>query len=129
MTNAPFPRFLGCDIIEESSNKREISKLFFINLCICVAINMLQLLVKAVHSQRFSSSYLNNMRVNLINNFLDVFGSKRAIFALVLTALFMISQEKLLTLASYDKPYLYSLSYQTLCFILPITTYTGYPPR
>ena len=129
LTNAPLPRFLGGDIIEESSNKREISKLFLINLCICMSINMMQLLVKALQNQKFALSYLDNMRVNLINNFLDVFGSKRALICLVLMTLFMISQQKIFSLAASGKPYLFSLSFQTLGFIPQIITYSGHPPR
>ena len=129
LTNAPLPRFLGGDIIEESSNKREISKLFLINLCICMSINMLQLLVKALQNQKFALSYLDNMRVNLINNFMDVFGSKRALICLFLMTLFMIFQQKILTLAASGKPYLFSLSFQTLGFIPQIITYSGHPPR
>ena len=93
-----------------------------------MSINMMQLLVKALQNQRFALSYLDNMRVNLINNFLDVFGSKRALLALVSFFLLM-SQDTLWTFAASEKPFMYSLSFQSTSFILILTTYTGHPPR
>ena len=121
-------KIFGVWYLERKLEQERKIQIIFINICICVGFNMLQLLVKGLHNRRYALSYLNSMRVNLINNFLDVFGSKRALLALVSFFLLM-SQETLWTFAAYEKPYLYSLSFQSTSFILILTTYTGHPPR
>ena len=113
---------------EGLSPERGKSNLLIINLFICVGIHMIQLVVKTINGQRFAESYINNMRVNLIGNFLDFFTSKVAIFSLGLVILIEILG-KLLTFKKSEEMYLYSLSYHVVLFYLTTIPYRGYPLR
>ena len=128
----PMARFFGGEEIEDmlSSNNWKSNRMF-LHLSVTIACQLLQIVVKNFHGRRFATSYMNNMRANALNNFLNIFSSKVSIISFIIAIVleaFNLSQFGVL-----EDKYLLARKYILVVYFVVLLVsclpYSGYPLR
>ena len=103
----------------------------FYHLSVTIAAQLLQMVVKYFTGRRFATSYMNNMRANALNNFLNIFGSKVSISSFIIAIVlevFNLSQFGVLE-DKYLLAKIYILALYVVVLLVSCLPYLGYPLR
>ena len=121
-------RFFGGGETEDSlSPEREKSNSFVVQMYIALTVHTIQGVVKTVSAKKFATSYINEMRNNMIDNFMNFFSSKVAIIAFSLGV--AVEHFHVFIFGDSENKYFLSLSYHTVVFIIVSFPYRGHPLR
>ena len=85
-------RFFGGEQIEEklSAERGKVFR-YALHLYISVSLQIILIIVKQINSRQHGTFYINRMRANIMNNFLNFFNSKTAIITFIMALSFEIS--------------------------------------
>ena len=128
LPNVPLARFFSGGCTDDSlSPEREKSNSLVIQMYISLFVHTIQVVVKTLSAKKFATSYINEMRENMIDNFMNFFSSKVAIIAFSLGV--AVANFHVLIFGDSENKYVLSLSYHTVVFIIVSFPYRGHPLR
>ena len=123
-------RFFGGDMTEDCFlPERQKDNSLIIHVFISFAVHSVQIFVKIRSAHKFATSYINNMRGNLINNFLNFYSARGMIIAFSLS---VVLELFLIFFGKYGRSkskYLLSLSFHIMISFIILLPYRGYPLR
>ena len=129
---APMARFFGGEQIEEKLSA-EKGKTYRSALSMYIAINLqiILIILKTINSRQPGTVYINRMRANIMNNFLNFFNSKTAIITFIMTISFEIFSTFLY--GELENKYVLSqvamMAVHTMHLLIYSLPYRGYPLR
>ena len=123
-------RFFGGDMTEDCFlPERQKDNSLIIHVFISFAVHSVQIFVKIRSAHKFATSYINNMRGNLINNFLNFYSARNMILVSSVIVVFNIF---LIFFGKYGRSesnYFLSLSFHIMISFIILLPYRGYPLR
>ena len=132
LSNVPWARFFGGEDIEEQLSSNDWrSKRFFYLLTFSIMCQVIQIIVKKINCRQFATSYINSVRENMLNNFLNIFNSKVSIISFVLVIVLEIFNVSLFGVLkdSYLLSQIYVLAIYVVVLLASCLPYLGYPLR
>ena len=132
LSNVPWARFFGGEDIEEQLSSNDWrSKRYFNLLTFSIMCQVLQIIVKKINRRQFATSYINSVRENMLNNFLNIFNSKVSIISFVLVIVLEIFNVSLFGVLkdSYLLSQIYVLAIYVVVLLASCLPYLGYPLR